>query len=201
MKALSADSRGRSCCTVRDELMLLSCISFKLPHLNISTETKELTGDTVIAQEYCPLNGRYVFTYSVNDGTGKFNECSSPISELSNCPYGFGLGLRFKRCTFGDLGNSWMISKLNQVKYISRACSIEINFQCLGDWIGHNGERYMALLDVQDPSLTSNSEKRPRYRCAVSLITLYNFTVKVGDITRVFACSCTKKTQRLAKCS
>ena len=104
MTALSADSRGRSCCTVRDELMLLSCISFKLPHFNISTETKELTGDTVIAQEYCPLNGRYVFTYSVNDGTGKFNECSSPISELSNCPYGFGLGLRFKRCTFGDLG-------------------------------------------------------------------------------------------------
>ena len=73
-----------------------------------------------------------------------------------------------------------MISKLNQVKYISRACSIEINFQCLGDWIGHNGERYMALLDVQDSSVTSNSEKRPRYRCAVSLIDLYNFTVKVG---------------------
>ena len=59
----------------------------------------------MIAQEYCPVNGRYVFTYSVNDGlAGHVNECHEPVSELSNCPYGFGLGLRFKRCSFGDLG-------------------------------------------------------------------------------------------------
>jgi hypothetical protein len=32
------------------------------------------------------------------------NECHEPVSELSNCPYGFGLGLRFKRCSFGELG-------------------------------------------------------------------------------------------------
>lgn len=56
----------------------------------------------------------------------------------------------------------------------------EINFQCLGDWIGHNGERYMALLDVQDSATTAmtaaggggvgivnGAERRPRYRCAV----------------------------------
>lgn len=84
--------------------------------------------------------------------------CQEPVSELSNCPYGFGLGLRFKRCSFGEL---------------------EINFQCLGDWIGHNGERYMALLDVQDSQSTTTlttaggvgiingAERRPRYRCAL----------------------------------
>jgi len=112
-------------------------------------KTKELNGDTVIAQEYCPVNGRYVFTYSVNDGNvlENVNECHEPVSELSNCPYGFGLGLRFKHCSFGDL---------------------EINFQCLGDWIGHNGERYMALLDVQEPTPgVIGVEKRPRYRCAL----------------------------------
>jgi hypothetical protein len=27
-----------------------------------------LTGDPVVAQEYCPVNGRCVYTYSVNDG-------------------------------------------------------------------------------------------------------------------------------------
>jgi len=71
-----------------------------------------LTGDPVVAQEYCPLNGRFVFTYSVNDGLADpisnaaetVNECAAPVSELSNCPYGFGLGLHFKRCSFGDLG-------------------------------------------------------------------------------------------------
>lgn len=80
------------------------------------TETKELNGDTVIAQEYCPVNGRYVFTYSVNDGNvlENVNECHEPVSELSNCPYGFGLGLRFKHCSFGDLGES--------------ACSLLIGF-------------------------------------------------------------------------
>jgi len=111
-------------------------------------KTKELNGDAVIAQEYCPVNGRYVFTYSINDGLESVNECQEPVSELSNCPYGFGLGLRFKRCSFGEL---------------------EINFQCLGDWVGHNGERYMALLDVQDSNvpLLDTLESRPRYRCAL----------------------------------
>lgn len=71
-----------------------------------------MTGDPVVAQEYCPVNGRFVFTYSVNDGLAddhvnvaeNVNECHEPVSELSNCPYGFGLGLRFKRCSFGELG-------------------------------------------------------------------------------------------------
>jgi hypothetical protein len=60
--------------------------------------------------------------------------------------------------------------------------SLEINFQCLGDWIGHNGERYMALLDVQDTQSTTalttaggvgiinGAERRPRYRCAVRVV-------------------------------
>ena len=43
---------------------------------------------------------------------------------------------------------------------------VEINFKCLGDWVGHNGERYMALLDVQD-NTGNGVERRPRYRCAV----------------------------------
>jgi len=116
-------------------------------------KTKELSGEPVIAQEYCPINGRYVFTYSINDGLESVSECPEPVSELSNCPYGFGLGLRFKRCSFGKL---------------------EINFQCLGDWVGHNGERYMALLDVQeDRNVTTTvssadpPETQPKYRCAL----------------------------------
>ena len=70
--------------------------------------------------------------------------------------------------------------KKNNLNYL------EINFQCLGDWVGHNGQRYMALLDVQDSStsltttgvLTSNgSDPRPRYRCAVCITFYYFFLV------------------------
>lgn len=64
----------------------------------------------MVVQEYCPLSGNYVFTYSVNDGlldlnvAENVNECHEPVSELSNCPTGYGLNLRFKRCSFGELG-------------------------------------------------------------------------------------------------
>ncbi len=59
----------------------------------------------------------------------------------------------------------------------------EINFQCLGDWVGHNGERYMALLDVQDSTAVATAggvsingaERRPRYRCAVRYPFLFFF--------------------------
>ena len=184
-----------------------------------------MTGDPVVAQEYCPVNGRFVFTYSVNDGLAddhvnvaeNVNECHEPVSELSNCPYGFGLGLRFKRCSFGELGkypvkfffmfplgkvltNSSCQNKSNVSSFpflngFLLFCSnflffflsfflssLEINFQCLGDWIGHNGERYMALLDVQDTQSTTalttaggvgiinGAERRPRYRCAVRVV-------------------------------
>ena len=85
------------------------------------TETKELSGDPVVAQEYCPINGRFVFTYSVNDGLTdhvsigeNVNECHEPVSELSNCPSGYELGLRFKRCSFGDLG---IINLLFAIKF------------------------------------------------------------------------------------
>ena len=151
------------------------------PYPRPFAETKELSGDPVVAQEYCPVNGRFVFTYSVNDGLAdnvseNVNECHEPVSELSNCPYGFGLGLRFKRCSFGELGNRPVISSFieSEMWRPPLFSFLEINFQCLGDWIGHNGERYMALLDVQDSTalasgVANGAERRPRYRCAVCL--------------------------------
>lgn len=67
---------------------------------------------------------------------------------------------------------------------------VEINFQCLGDWIGHNGQRYMALLDVQDSATTAvtttggvginGAERRPRYRCAVSYLVVFFFLFLVS---------------------
>ena len=75
----------------------------------IILETKELSGDEIAPQEYCPVNGRYFFTYSVNDGLENVNECHEPVSELSNCPDGSRLNLQFKRCSFGELGISFRV--------------------------------------------------------------------------------------------
>ncbi|XP_045034670.1 uncharacterized protein LOC116936585 [Daphnia magna] len=171
LNVVQIHTEGLDKCYTTEEAAMATCPTDESIATGKSREimlykTKELTGDPVVAQEYCPVNGRFVFTYSVNDGLAddhvtvaeNVSGCQEPVSELSNCPYGFGLGLRFKRCSFGEL---------------------EINFQCLGDWIGHNGERYMALLDVQDSQSTTTlttaggvgiingAERRPRYRCAL----------------------------------
>jgi len=80
----------------------------------------------------------------VNDGTETDLECDSPISTISDCPYGFGFNLQFKECSFKNK---------------------DMSFHCLGDWDGRDGERYVALMDTQ-ATLTSIQDK-PRYRCAI----------------------------------
>lgn len=40
-----------------------------------------------------------------------------------------------------------------------------MSFECLGDWPGPDGQRYLALYDT---SASSSEERRPQYRCAVS---------------------------------
>lgn len=83
---------------------------------------------------------------------------------------------------FDYLNPSSLSFDISYFFFFSSFLLLEINFQCLGDWIGHNGERYMALLDVQDSQSTTTlttaggvgiingAERRPRYRCAVRVI-------------------------------
>ena len=61
-------------------------------------------GEPAVSPTYCPINGAYSFTYSVNDGTENMSECSSHTSEIADCPYGFGFNLNFRGCSFGNLG-------------------------------------------------------------------------------------------------
>lgn len=104
-------------------------------------KSRSFTQDGLIDRVFCPINGRYRFTYDVNDGTENSIECPEPSSELSNCPKGSQLQLRFRRCTFGEL---------------------DMGLQCLGDWEGHDGQKYLALWD---PEVTTDNQ--PRYRCAM----------------------------------
>ncbi|KAF8782355.1 hypothetical protein HNY73_012651 [Argiope bruennichi] len=87
---------------------------------------------------FCPISGRFRFTYTANHG--EF-QCEQPFSELSNCPNGNGLNVRFRQCAFPDMS---------------------IQFLCLGDWAGLNGERYIALMDLRD-----EPQARPKYRCGL----------------------------------
>ena len=61
-------------------------------------------GEPAVSPTYCPINGAYSFTYSVNDGTENSLECSGKSSEISDCPYGFGFNLKFRECSFGNMG-------------------------------------------------------------------------------------------------
>ena len=138
--------------------------------------TKGFMGEPAVSPTYCPINGAYSFSYSVNDGTENSLECgasqrgNSEIrevqSEISDCPYGFRLNLKFKGCSFGNM---------------------DMSFHCLGDWEGsEKGQRYIALMDTQATVAPSRNERqdqyveesiRPRYRCA-----LYTEDDETGEI-------------------
>ena len=107
-------------------------------------------GEPAVSPTYCPINGAYTFTYSVNDGTESSLECSSHTSELSDCPYGYGFNLKFQGCSFGNM---------------------DMSFHCLGNWEGHDGHQYVALMDTQ----ALGGESRPRYR----LVFIYFDFIKI----------------------
>nr|XP_045585367.1 uncharacterized protein LOC123747308 [Procambarus clarkii] len=104
-------------------------------------KSRSFTQDGLIDRVFCPINGRFRLTYDVNDGTESAVECPEPTSELSNCPKGSELQLRFRRCSFGEL---------------------DMGLRCLGNWEGHDGHKYLALWD---PAVTTDNQ--PRYRCAM----------------------------------
>ncbi|XP_040579619.1 uncharacterized protein [Lepeophtheirus salmonis] len=107
-------------------------------------KTRGFYGKSAITKTYCPLNGRYRFTYSINDGTEDELECNESLSTAGDCPSGYKFDLHFKGCSFPDL---------------------EMSFQCLASWEGENGDTYLSLLDTKLPQL--GEEPRPRYRCGI----------------------------------
>ena len=144
---LQIHTKGLNKCFTTEDAALSTCVSQdEMMHPDVSEimmyRTKGFLGEPAVSPTYCPFNGEYTFTYSVNDGTENTLECPTPMSEISDCPFGFGFNLQFKQCSFGDL---------------------EISFHCLGDWEGRDGERFVALMDT-GASLTQG---RPRYRCAI----------------------------------
>ncbi|KAG8236091.1 hypothetical protein J437_LFUL016142 [Ladona fulva] len=98
-------------------------------------------GGEKIQSEYCPLDDRFTFTYSTNEGSDGHAGCHKHTSEMENCPAGSGLHFRFRDCTFPDHNTT---------------------FECMGHWQGPNNQRYIAL---SEKSTTGKS--RAIYRCAL----------------------------------
>lgn len=55
-----------------------------------------------ISREYCPLDGRYSFTYRSNDHGSK-KDCGHE-STVDSCPSGSSLTFKYRQCSFGSLG-------------------------------------------------------------------------------------------------
>lgn len=144
---LQIHTKGLNTCFTTEEAALNTCVSQEEVAAQQVSEvimfrTKGFLGEPAVSPTFCPINGAYTFTYSVNDGTENSLECENPVSEISDCPFGFGFNLQFKQCSFGEM---------------------ELSFHCLGDWAGREGERFVALMDTG----AALSDDRPRYRCAL----------------------------------
>lgn len=139
-----------------------------------------------IEHVFCPINGRFRFAYSANNG--EFH-CDQQISELSNCPHGNALGVKFRQCNFPSTGKchtfvfsfaylscagtgyqclrSFIFSPAMRFVVVNYCYNFglfsDIHFLCLGDWESHTGDRYLALMDLRE-----EPEARPKYRCGVS---------------------------------
>lgn len=83
----------------------------------VSPEVKSYWGDESVAEVECPISGVFSFTYERGRGayargrsfsadgggrTGKDVLCPHPTSEMSNCPYGFGLNILYRDCSYGQ---------------------------------------------------------------------------------------------------
>ena len=67
-------------------------------------KTRGFYGGSAITRTYCPLNGRFKFTYSINDGTEDDLECHEPVSEAGDCPTGYKFDLHLRGCSFPNFG-------------------------------------------------------------------------------------------------
>ena len=90
----------------------------------------------------CPVFGQWKFTFT--DRGDSSQSCSSPSSRASTCQAGYKLELQFRGCSFPDQQLEW---------------------KCLGGWLGEDGQQYISLLDTK--LVQMDEAPRPRYRCGV----------------------------------
>lgn len=58
-----------------------------------------------IRKEYCPIHGKFTFTYDLSDGLANRAVCFNRKSYIDSCPTGSALNLHFIQCSFENYGN------------------------------------------------------------------------------------------------
>ena len=106
---LQLHTNGLEKCHATEEAAKASCPSRQEIRERKSNEmmlykTRGFYGGSAITRTYCPLNGRFKFTYSINDGTEDDLECHEPVSEAGDCPSGYKFDLHFRGCSFPNFG-------------------------------------------------------------------------------------------------
>ncbi|GBO32400.1 hypothetical protein AVEN_192405-1 [Araneus ventricosus] len=64
------------------------------------TGKQDLTSTLASDHTFCPISGKFRFTYTASNGEFR---CDQTMSELSNCPDGNTLGVKFRQCSFPDM--------------------------------------------------------------------------------------------------
>ncbi|KAF5272839.1 hypothetical protein FQR65_LT00435 [Abscondita terminalis] len=143
VNAASQESISKKCYT-KEETAEANCPSELSVQERTTTEiilfkTKDLEG-SLVERDYCPLYKKYNLRYFTTD---KFyrRECSGFESDLDSCPSGSSLNIHFRQCVFKN---------------------DDLKFDCLGEWEGPNGQRYIALLDNRH-----FKNQLPQYRCGL----------------------------------
>lgn len=137
-------TEGLAKCYTKEEAVKATCPDDRAVHerkfKEIMLYRKQETNNNAAQPEpvLCPIGGKFRFTYTASNGEFR---CDQTLSELSNCPLGNVLGVRFRQCSFPDL---------------------DVNYQCLGDWEGTNNDRFLALMDLRQ-----NGEGRTKFRCGM----------------------------------
>lgn len=136
-------------CYTNEEAALQTCPTPEKEH-NRETQIMLYKTATIEGQPlepvYCPLDGRFHLTYNIDDGRESATECPEPSSTLANCPSGNAFTMNFHRCKFSDFSKT---------------------YECLGDWEGIEGQRYLALHDPMALSGDTADPPQPRFRCAM----------------------------------
>ncbi|XP_055925741.1 uncharacterized protein LOC129957449 [Argiope bruennichi] len=136
-------TEGLGKCYTKEEAVKATCPDDRAVHERKFKEImlyrkQDLTSTLASDHTFCPISGKFRFTYTASNGEFR---CDQTMSELSNCPDGNTLGVKFRQCSFPDM---------------------DINFRCLGDWEGTNNDRYLALMDLRGVG-----EGKPRFRCGM----------------------------------
>lgn len=71
-------------------------------------KTRGFYGGSSVTRTYCPLNGHFKFTYSINDASGGHLECQELVSVAGDCPSRYNFELHFKGCSLPNFGTKFI---------------------------------------------------------------------------------------------